>query len=152
MNKIAQEIKPKIKRVLGDLDMYSIEAGELVFRTGMAESGYRVLRQVGGGPAVGYFQVEPDTALDIWDNWLIYRPVIVADLLMATGCGNGPWSDDEIVANIDLQIALCRLHYRRKPGSIPKDIDGQAHYWKQWYNTPEGKGTVEHFLTANSET
>ena len=36
-------------------------AAQLVYRTGLAESGYRVTRQVGGGPARGYWQMEPAT-------------------------------------------------------------------------------------------
>jgi len=39
----------------------------------------------------------------------------------------------------------CRLHYWRVPRSIPKTLDEQAAYWKNWYNTAKGAGTVEHF-------
>ena len=31
------------------------------------------LKQVGGGPALGIFQIEPDTHQDIWDNYLAFR-------------------------------------------------------------------------------
>ena len=42
--------------------------------------------------------------------------------------------------------AICRIHYWRKPGAIPAEIEGQAAYWKRHYNTPLGRGTVEKYL------
>ena len=70
-------MKASIKRIieyaLRDLNMYSKDAVLLVYRTGEAESGYRHLEQV-KGPAVGFFQVEPDTIDDTIDNYLKFRP------------------------------------------------------------------------------
>ena len=46
--------------------------------------------------------------------------------------------------------AMCRIHYRRQPGELWKldTVEKVAEYWKEFYNTPKGKGTVEHFLEA----
>ena len=48
--------------------------------------------------------------------------------------------------------AMCcifaRLHYLFKPGKIPSDITGQAEYWKKWYNTIEGAGTVDQYIKS----
>lgn len=41
---------------------------------------------------------------------------------------------------------LARLHYMRCPGAVPESIEGQAAYWKKWYNTPSGKGTEMQFI------
>lgn len=48
----------------------------------------------------------------------------------------------------DPLLALCfaRLKYKLIPDDIPADIPGQARYWKRFYNTAEGKGTVEKYL------
>ena len=54
--------------------------------------------------------------------------------LLRCGCGDR------------LGVLLARLHYLRCPGAIPGDVHGQAAYWKQWYNTVAGKGTVEEYL------
>ena len=44
--------------------------------------------------------------------------------------------------------AVCRLCYYRKPDALPEagDIEGQAAFWKQHYNTPLGKGTVTKYV------
>nr|MBC8554836.1 hypothetical protein [Candidatus Brocadiales bacterium] len=111
-----KEIKWLIKKTLKKLGLYSEEASQLIFRTGMAESKYKHLRQI-NGPALGFFQIEPDTARDIWENYVAYRPLIKTHL----------WSlgfeesnlEYCMMSNIGLQIAFCRLHYRRIPTKLP---------------------------------
>ena len=66
-----KDIKEIIDFALKGIRKYSPEAAQLVFRTGMAESGYRQLSQYGGGPGVGYFQVEENTIRDISENFLL---------------------------------------------------------------------------------
>jgi hypothetical protein len=43
---------------------------------------------------------------------------------------------------------MCRVHYYRVPAALPPagDLAEQAAYWKRYYNTELGRGTVEHFL------
>ena len=53
---------------------------------------------------------------------------------------------DILTYNIAAQIAMCRLHYRRVPKPLPGSLLEQAKYWKQYYNTAKGKGTVDHFV------
>jgi hypothetical protein len=45
--------------------------------------------------------------------------------------------------------AMCRVRYLRAPGALPaaNDINAMANYWKQNYNTPQGKGSPEEFLS-----
>lgn len=45
-----------------------------------------------------------------------------------------------------LAMIFCRLRYYAVPKAIPADLDGRAAYWKQWYNTSAGKGTVQDYL------
>ena len=60
-------IEEVVEEVLYRLDAYSEDAMALVMRTGMAESGFKTLKQYGGGPALGFWQVEPATANDVVD-------------------------------------------------------------------------------------
>jgi hypothetical protein len=48
--------------------------------------------------------------------------------------------------NLYYATIMCRIHYFRKPGTIPSSVEGKAHYWKQHYNTVEGKGKPEEFV------
>ena len=145
-----KSIKRIIKETLQHLDLDSEDARSLIYNTGKAESGYKTLQQYGGGPALGFFQMEPNTAIDIWDNYVMYRPKY-RDKLYSLGFDEGAL-EFGLLSNIGLQAALCRLHYRRVPSALPKldNINAQAKYWKEFYNTKSGKGTIKHFIEANT--
>ena len=132
------------------MNLDSQAARDLIYKTGMAESGYKTLQQYGGGPALGFFQMEPNTAIDIWDNYVMYRPKY-RDKLYALGFDEGAL-EFCLLSNVGLQAAFCRLHYRRVPSALPKagNLQAQAEYWKKYYNSNLGKGTVKHFMEANS--
>ena len=140
-----QSIKKIINYVLKDLNMYSEDAESLVYRTGMAESGYRHLEQV-KGPAIGFFQVEPDTINDTIDNYLKFRPKKLAHMVKRGLDVDAP--ETSVLCSIYLQVAFCRYKYWRSPEPIPKGMVLQAKYWKKIYNGP-GKGTIEHFVENN---
>ena len=144
-------IKKIIAWTLEFLDMDSPEAREMVYKTGMAETGFRAIEQYGDGPAVGYFQVEPDTINDTIINYVSYRPNI-QNKLWNLGFDEKD-SAIRVMGNIPLQVAFCRLKYRRDKHALPKcgDIEAQAKYWKRIYNSYKGKGTIEHFIEANKD-
>tara|TARA_R110002020_G_scaffold104770_2_gene244907 strand:- start:544 stop:978 length:435 start_codon:yes stop_codon:yes gene_type:complete len=134
------------EKVCKDLEMYTPEAIELIISTGKAESGYRALEQK-KGPALGYFQIEPNTIDDVLDNYAKYRPEIM-QTLVDLGLIHGD-EHFSVMSNIALQVAFCRLCYRRVPEKLPPNLKGMASYWKKYYNTAKGKGTIKHFLEAN---
>ena len=148
---VHDSIKKIINWTLEFLNMDSPEARELIFKTGMAESKYKALEQYGDGPAVGYFQVEPATINDTIDNYVAYRQTIQTKLW------NLGFDDKDsvlrVMGNIPLQVAFCRLKYRRDKYALPKcgDLEAQAKYWKRVYNSHLGKGTVKHFMEANKD-
>ena len=146
-----ESIRRIINETLDQMDLNSEDAVEMIYRTGNAESGYRTLQQYGGGPALGFFQMEPATCRDIWDNYVMYRPKY-RDKLYSLGFDDGKM-DYCLMSNVGVQVALCRLHYRRVPSALPKaeDLEGQAKYWKEHYNSHLGKGTIEHFMKANKK-
>ena len=142
-------IRNIIKYSLHEMRMHSEDAEELIFKTGMAETGYRHLRQV-SGPALGFFQCEPATIKDTWENYAVYRPEVKVRLWEL---GYKEDADDlAFIGNIPVQVAFCRLKYRRDKHPLPPkdDIQAQAEYWKRVYNTELGKGTVKHFIEANN--
>jgi len=47
-------------------------------------------------------------------------------------------------------VLFTRLFYKKIPEEIPIDMRGRAFYWKDYYNTKLGKGTVEHYMKANN--
>ena len=146
-----ESIKDIIDDVLNQLEDVGIpnteEARYLVFETGMAESGYRHLEQIGGGPALSFWQIEDWVCQDIWDNFIVYRkPYIQAMYKLGLIEESIPFC---VFSNIALAAAFCRIYYRRMPGAIPNSMPERAAYWKRFYNTVEGKGTVDHYVGAN---
>ena len=146
-----KDIKDIIDWTLKYLDMYSEDAADLVFKTGMAETGYKAIKQYGGGPALGFWQVEPATINDTIENYVKYRSKL-EKLLISLGYDE-THSEIRVMSNIALQVAFCRLKYRRDKNALPKwnDLEGQSNYWKRVYNTELGKGTIQHFVDANKD-
>ena len=65
-------INPTLEHLHGDDIPVSENARALLFAIGMAETGYAVNHQIGGGPALGFWQMEPATAKDLL-KWLVVR-------------------------------------------------------------------------------
>ena len=142
------DIKNLIKWVHEEMGLQSPEADTLVFRTMNHESLFKHLSQV-NGPAIGFSQLEMPTVEDTWNRLLkgkYTKAGLICHKLTKWGYDGNPIV---VQGSIILQIAFCRLKYYLSPGNIPKTLEGQAAYWKQWYNTPEGKGTIEEFCGHN---
>ena len=150
------QVKDLIDRVLKKMDLHSPEASDLVYKTGKVESGYKYIRQI-KGPARGLFQCESWVAVDICKNYLAYRKSLMRKVADATKVKLSyfvePKEEDWsyiLETNIAAQIAMCRLHYRRIPKPLPSSLEGQAKYWKKYYNSMAGRGTVEDFLVRSA--
>lgn len=139
-----------IQTVLHDLDSeipYSKEAFELLCGTCAQESAFgKYRRQLGGGPALGIFQMEPATFNDCINNYLVYRPDLYNLIGELSGIPEVELEPKHLETNDILATCMCRVKYLRAKGSIPKDLQGQAEYWKLNYNSYKGKGKVEDYI------
>ena len=135
-----------IRPALKVIDLYSPAAEQLLLGTALQESRLQYLKQLGLGPALGPFQMEPFTHDDIWENFLAYKPELSKKiaLLMVVS----PDESDALPGNLYYAAAMCRVHYYRRPEALPAedDIQAQAEYWKKHYNTPLGHGTVDQYM------
>ena len=142
------EIKHQIiAPTLKEIGLYSDTALNIVTGTGLVESGFRVTVQIGGGPALGWFQMEPVTYHDIWENYLRYRSELSSQILFldSTHETHKAIPDTPILeSNHPFAAAMCRVKYLRSPLPLPKNTAfNLCQYWKQVYNTPLGKGQVD---------
>lgn len=116
----------------------------LLIETACAESCCgKFIKQI-NGPACGIFQIEPNTAKDVLDNFIKYRPnykKIYDDLFIKSLS-----LEQNLMYNLAFQIFICRLIYLRIKEPIPCSKISRASYWKQYYNTNLGKGTVNGYL------
>lgn len=122
---------------------FSRAATELLLGTALHESGGLAhRRQISGGPARGFFQMEPATHNDIWDNFLAFRATLRSEVEALL---SDPRADriHELEFNDNYAAGMARVHYLRAPDALPQagDLIGQSNYWKRHYNTPLGAGT-----------
>lgn len=138
-----------IEPVLMKMHMYSREAYNLLLGTALHESdGLKRITQY-TGPALGYWQMEPNTLYDLYDSYLNFRPgkqAILENFLIPSMT-----YEDNLKMNPAFACAAARMQYLRQPGYIPKDFAGQAEYWKAHWNTELGKGTEAQYLERASE-
>lgn len=140
-------IRPTLKRLDYGRNDSSVE--NLLLGTAIVESqGLSYLHQI-GGPALSLYQIEPATHDDIWDNFIAYREDLASKV---RSFASQRWfteddeaMDSELMTNLAYSTVIARVHYMRVPEPIPDDLEGQAAYWKTYYNIT-GKGTPEHYL------
>lgn len=137
---------------------FSYEAVELLMMTAAHESNLGTYIKQIKGPALGIFQMEPETYNDIQENYIDYRPwlnfAVIAMAPMGTATKE---ASDELAWNLKLQIIMARIHYFRVDEALPKpkgpdDLErflGElARYAKQYYNTDEGSASESDYLEA----
>jgi hypothetical protein len=137
-----------IKPVLLKLNLYSESAVNLLMGTAAQESRMGTyLKQLGAGPALGIFQMEPATHTDLWNNFLKYKPALAEKVLEFKATNKeDEW---EMVGNLYYAAAMARIHYFRVKAALPgdaNDVKALARFWKKYYNTVLGAGTEEEFI------
>lgn len=136
-----------VKPTLLELGMHSLAAENLVMGTAAQESRLLYIHQLGSGPALSLFQMEPNTYDDIWTNYLEYKEDLAETILNAVEVDQIPKAE-RMLWDLKLSAIMCRVHYRRVPKVLPAadNIPALAQYWKTHYNTELGAGTVEEFI------
>lgn len=138
-----KQLQKLVRLILNQAGLYSVTGLTLLMMTACQESRLKYIRQIGAGPALGLWQMEPATELDIWQNYIKYRPDLAETIQRITGhIAPGPWLEWDIA----YQIIMARIHYKRVPEALPGSLDGLARYWKLHYNTVGGAGTAAECL------
>ncbi|MFI4954532.1 MAG: hypothetical protein ACHP9Y_01315 [Gammaproteobacteria bacterium] len=129
---------------LTSIGLYSLEAEQQLLGTCAQESKFGTyLHQVGLGPALGIFQMEPKTHDSLLNDFLKYKPKMLESIMLACRFNRPPVAD-QLIHNLFYATIMCRIHYLRteevtkKP--IPKTLEGQADYWDRYYNVDPVRG------------
>lgn len=138
-------IRPTLKMC----DLYSVAAEQLLLGTAAVESDMGTYLHQKGGPALGIYQMEPDTHNDIYLNYLNFRPELKKAILLACEYSDRP-SHSALMNNLAYATVMARVKYMRVLQKLPdnNDVEGLADYWKAYYNTSKGKGASSHFELA----
>lgn len=124
---------------------------QIVLGTGCVESRFKYLAQIGGGPALGWFQCERLTHDDMWRNFIAHRAELRDRLRRLC---EGLERHHALVAFPQYAAAMCGVHYLRDRRALPAagDAQGMAAMHKQAYNTALGATdpaeSVIHFQRA----
>ena len=131
--------------VLQHIKLYSPAASNLMVGTAVQESGLKYLKQI-NGPALGVYQIEPATLADVISRYLLREDKKELAYLVWGLAGNAHHAE-QLIWNMGYATAIARVKYFMATEKLPEaeDIDGLAHYWKTWYNTPLGAGTTQQF-------
>lgn len=141
-----EQLRNFIKRTLTKVSpvMATNNAVELLMLTAAQESHLgEYIRQLNNGPAMGIFQMEPRTHDDICFRYLNRKGELKASILRVSNCRE--FDSAVLEYNLAYSTALARAFYRRFPEALPSatDVEGLARYWKKYWNTELGAGTVE---------
>lgn len=140
----ASHLRSLVTKTLARIpEWYSEEAIELLILTACNESDCgKYLTQLGSGPALGIFGIEPESLIDIHDKWLRFRPEIADDVVMVTGV-----REPDVLAlegNIVYGIIMARIQYLRAKPPLPSTADhlAMANYYVKYFNRG-GKAVAE---------
>ena len=132
-------------------------AGNLLIGTALRESQSVLRTQIGIDPenmyllpkdekpvpAIGLWQIEPDTLRDLVYRYLPKHPCYMAEVESILGafpltfCGSGFAHYERLLFHVKhndmLACTLARLRYLCESSPIPDTVDGHGDYWKQYY-------------------
>ena len=135
-----------VRPALDAINLWSTNAEELLIAICAHESlGCSYLIQV-GGPALGPYQMEPDTHDDIWAKSLHDGTPLKETILRYCLDGN-PFAH-QMCWDLQYATMMARVFLLRIPEALPdaSDVTAMANYWKKYWNTPLGAGNVSDFI------
>jgi len=121
------------------------EVVDQMYFTAIVESGGgRWDKQIGGGPAVSFWQIEPATAEDVYYRYLFSRKNLKDRVERFSGVSRVERGQmrEVLLENPRFAACMARLVYGMDKGSVPKGKgwEGHAEYWKKAYQKGGSKG------------
>jgi hypothetical protein len=148
-------IKPTLQYMGGNY--YSKESAFLLLCTASIESNCgKYIKQI-NGPALGIFQMEPDTYGDIIDNCdaINENNIKFYNKINSLWNYNGYGIVHGLVTHPMYACAMARLKYSMDPNPLPKltgvvktDLKSFYDYYKRVYNTELGASTYDKWCIA----
>lgn len=121
-------------------------AVDLLCETAMAETIGGTLEDKTKFAGMGLTQFDYEPFLDLQSR-VSNKNISKIKEILGVDIKTVQWED--LRFNPMLCLLFTRLHYLPFKEVIPTTLEGRAKYWKKYYNTIKGKGTVEHYLEVN---
>lgn len=127
--------------------MYSIDAMYLMVCTALVESKLTHLKQLPDGPALGFFEIEEATVLDVF-RYLERRTDIRNKILLHTERTHLPDTMKPLISDLALNALIARVKYWMVAEAIPsyKNPMAQAQYYEQYYNVNKEVNKIDEFI------
>lgn len=130
--------------------MWSPAAVKLLLATSAQETNlgsFIVQSNIGLRGGLGIYQLEKNAFQDIWDRTVDKNIALKSKIKLYCGYEGRPFAE-RIITDLALATIMTRLFYYQINSPLPnvEDIEGMARYWKKWYNTEYGSGTIEQFI------
>lgn len=134
-----------VRPILKSIALWSEAAEHLIVGTTEIESAFQYIKQIGGGPAVSFLQIEPFTYRDLRKRVMGDYSKIAERITTALYLDYLPEDSSYLIGNIGAAVAFARLKYFFDPEPLPdaKDYENLAKYYKRVYNTSIGATTLE---------
>jgi hypothetical protein len=150
LEKSKSDLKEQIRTILAKYNLPSDK--DFLYRVSLMESlGGKYLTQIGGGPALGWYQIEPPTAIDIMRHIRTDKLPESFQNLIKMCLDEGLLLEILLTHYLEFQTVIARLHLMRFREAIPVGVLEQGKYWKKYWNTNLGKGTIEKWLIHQKE-
>jgi hypothetical protein len=134
---------------------HSRSAEVLLLGTALTESDLDSVKQFNDGPALSFFQIEPETYHDCIRYLKTCRAKGLKERILSA-CFIDVFPPAECLTwNLRLSCLIARVKYWMRPEPLPKQDDAAAlcKYYLKYYNTNKGKATYEksmlHFSRAS---
>ncbi len=135
---------------LQEIDLYS-ENAKVLLQTIMAHESNmgQFVAQYDGGPALGFYQMEPNTFDEVWNKILGERFILKHQIMKSCNFASEPLPED-MVYNLKFATQMARAFFLRIKAPLPDstNIAKVARYAKLFWDTPEGKATDEDYIQA----
>ncbi len=137
-----------IRPALKYMHMWCVSSEQLMLGTAIQESNLGMYLKQVNGHALGIYQIEHDTHVDLWNNYIKRKPIFYDKITFLYPQCKESFCDDLLLVDLRYATLMARLIYWRRPEPIPdfNDIVSHAKYWKDHYNTRLGKGKRSSYI------
>ena len=125
------------------------KAVDLLLGTAAQESdlGFFLIQEHASNGAKGIYQIEDETHDDIVKRYLERPENALLKQLLQSISPTSP-NPNHLIGNLYYATFLARLKYWMVPEPIPETREGQADYYKRFFNTAEGAASVDEYLSS----
>lgn len=143
------QLRQAVETVLKQANRYTPELTELLLGTAAVESdGGRYIRGL-AGPELGIFQMAPQTIVFTWQKVLDDQELgRMFDRANYSRKMTARALEEKMMWDLQFQILMAVAYYKIASNNreTPKTVYGQAKFWKDYWNTFLGAGTVDKYV------